>query len=871
MTHKLTWVSLELLLGALPAILGLSVIYGWYTHNLELIQVYANFVPMQFNTGFAFVLSGIGLIFIIKEHPAVGKAFGIAVLAIGILTLVEYSLEVDLFIDQLLMDHYITTQTAYPGRMAPNTAISFSLIGISLILFGKKQHIAQTNTAASALGSCVFGLAFIALTGYFLSYEAVYGWGKYTRMAVHTAVGFIILGITINTLAWRRSDLDSLRLPSWFPVSIFIIVMTGMLSLWQAFDTHETKMKTEYGIIEVLHPLLNNIFLFVSFVIGFTIMLSVYLIQSGRTRTFEIQSINKTLKNEIRERRQVEATIKSSEERYRELIESSPNCVHQINHDGAIISMNKAGLQMLGIENESLIINAPYLDLVSVAEQEHISKLMESAFKGTPSHFEFNGANGQIFHTKFIPLKNEHGNVKSLLGISEDITEKKKDHAQLHYQATHDDLTGLVNRREFNRRIERILKTIITNKSEHVLCYMDLDQFKVVNDTCGHEAGDELLRQLSDLLVHEVRKRDSLARLGGDEFGILMEHCSPKNGKLAAESILKTIQNFRFIWNHHLFKISASIGLVVLDHTISNLSGLLKDADAACYMAKEMGRNRIHVYHQDDKDIAKRMNEMRSLETMHEALDKDRLCLYAQKILPLNGSSEKHYELLVRMLDNDNNTIPPKAFLPAAERYNIICNIDLWVIKRALNTLANHPDFLVETNFCSINLSGQSLNQQKVLSFIIDQFSTTKVDPHKICFEITETAAIMNLSSAIKFISALKGLGCRFALDDFGTGLSSFTYLKNLPVDYLKIDGTFVRDIVEEKIDYAMVKSINEIGQLMRMQTIAEFVETDETKDMLKALGINYAQGYGIHKPEPFDELILRTNNIINLNERRQY
>jgi len=311
------------------------------------------------------------------------------------------------------------------------------------------------------------------------------------------------------------------------------------------------------------------------------------------------------------------------------------------------------------------------------------------------------------------------------------------------------------------------------------------------------------------------------------------------------------------------------MGLVPLTASTANLTELLKNADVACYMAKDKGRNRIHVYHGEDSEIAQRHGEMQWVTRINQALEENRFCLYVQPLVSLGKQKEgpTHYELLVRMEDEEGKHILPGAFLPAAERYNLITRLDRWVIGNALTLLKAHPEFLKHLSFCSINLSGQSLAEQHMLDFIVDQLQTHEIKPEQVCFEITETAAIANLSVAISFISTLRGLGCKFALDDFGSGLSSFGYLKNLKVDYLKIDGMFVKDMVDDTIDYAMVKSINEIGQVMGIQTIAEFVENDEIKGMLRVIGVDYAQGYGVSMPVPFLELLDKSNNIIDIRE----
>lgn len=448
-----------------------------------------------------------------------------------------------------------------------------------------------------------------------------------------------------------------------------------------------------------------------------------------------------------------------------------------------------------------------------------------------------------------------------LYGVAQihDITEQKEHAHKLNYLASYDSLTDLINRREFERRAEKLLKRIqLENEGEYALCFMDLDQFKVVNDSCGHIAGDELIRQLSDLLKNVVRQRDTLARLGGDEFGLLMEHCSLEDSYRVASTILKAIQDYQFSWKGQIFKIGMSIGLVPITSETKIYTELLKQADTACYMAKDLGRNRIHIYHADDSEIVQRQGEIQWVSRINQAIEENRFCLYAQPIKSLGNDHHEHYELLIRLIDENQETIPPGAFLSAAERFNLIEKIDSWVINNALNILEANQSFLNKIDFVSINLSGQSITKKEFLEFIITKLESSDINGEKICFEITETAAISNLSIAMKFISTLKEKNCRFALDDFGSGLSSFAYLKSLSVDFLKIDGMFVKDIVDDPIDHAMVKSINEIGQVMGMQTIAEFVENDMIKGMLKEIGVNHVQGYGIGKPMNFEELVIQ-------------
>jgi diguanylate cyclase (GGDEF)-like protein len=426
------------------------------------------------------------------------------------------------------------------------------------------------------------------------------------------------------------------------------------------------------------------------------------------------------------------------------------------------------------------------------------------------------------------------------------------------HQATHDALTGLVNRREFERRLERVLATAQTEGAEHALCYADLDQFKIINDTCGHIAGDALLRQLGTLLPTKIRKRDTLARLGGDEFGVLMEHCSLNQARRVANAMLRTLEDYRFIWNGNSFSIGASIGLVPITVNSTSITYLLSAADSACYAAKERGRHRISIYREGDEELAKRQGEMQWAARLPRALETNRFRLYYQPIRALNGvhSSGDHYELLLRMEDEEGQLILPGAFLPAAERYGFSNKLDRWVIRLAFDWLQKHNQQLDQLALCSINLSGHSLGEDAFLEDLVTLVKQSQIPPQKICFEITETAAITNLSNATRFIKTLKARGCQFALDDFGSGLSSFAYLKNLPVDFLKIDGLFVKDIANDPLDLALVKSINDIGHVMGKKTIAEFVENKAVREKLEAIGVDYGQGFSIGRPRPIEDML---------------
>jgi diguanylate cyclase (GGDEF)-like protein len=438
-------------------------------------------------------------------------------------------------------------------------------------------------------------------------------------------------------------------------------------------------------------------------------------------------------------------------------------------------------------------------------------------------------------------------------------TQERKLRKQLSYQASHDALTGLINRFEFENHLKRALQSAQQSGATHAMLYIDLDQFKVVNDTCGHVAGDELLRQLATVLQKRIRGQDTLVRLGGDEFGVLLEDCAPENTTVVANSLLNIVQEFRFVWEDKSFVIGASIGVVVVDKDSKSIADIMSAADAACYSAKDAGRNRIHVFGRHDTTIIDRYGEMQWVTRINEALERDRFQLFCQQIIPVSdadGSQPGLIEILVRMQDENGKLVPPGAFIPAAERFNLMTSLDRWVVKTTFAWLSGNMHFTARLDKCSINLSGQSISDAQFLDYLLDLLSETAVPAEKICFEITETAAITNLSKATQFISMLKEMGCSFALDDFGSGLSSFAYLKNLPVDYLKIDGSFVKDIVDDPIDAAMVRSINEIGHVMGKQTIAEFVENEQILEMLQQIGVDYAQGYGIDKPKPLEQFV---------------
>jgi diguanylate cyclase (GGDEF)-like protein/PAS domain S-box-containing protein len=449
------------------------------------------------------------------------------------------------------------------------------------------------------------------------------------------------------------------------------------------------------------------------------------------------------------------------------------------------------------------------------------------------------------------PIRNDKGDVSGGVLVFHDVSESRELNRRLSYHASHDILTGLVNRREFENRVDRALKSAKARETSYALLYLDLDRFKIINDTCGHQAGDALLGQLGALLKARIRWRDCLSRLGGDEFAVLLESCSLDEAMRSAEGLVQAIDEFKFNWEDRSFKLTVSIGVVPITSDNVDVAAIINAADSACQAAKEGGRNRIHSFEENDIDLMRRRREIQWAARITNALEENRFELFRQTILPLQEEERgEHYELLLRMRDEGGSLVSPDLFITAAERYGIMPNVDRWVVENAFRWLVSEADERERLSMCSINLSGQSLADDKFLPFVVEQFHRSGLEASLICFEITETSAIASYAQASRFINALKELGCRFALDDFGTGLSSFGYLKHFPVDFLKIDGSFVKEMLHDPIDREMVRSINEIGHLTGKKTIAEFAENDEIIAMLKGMGIDYAQGYGVSEPK---------------------
>lgn len=465
---------------------------------------------------------------------------------------------------------------------------------------------------------------------------------------------------------------------------------------------------------------------------------------------------------------------------------------------------------------------------------------------------------GRPIRYSHAPIRSRDGRRLGTIVVFHDVSQVRAMAQQLIWQASHDSLTGLVNRREFERRLNDLSENARAQGGQHVLMYMDLDNFKAVNDTCGHVAGDELLRQLTSIMMTRMRGSDTLARLGGDEFGVLLQSCPVEQAVRIANGIREAIREFRFVWENKTFSVGVSIGIVPVDGESASVSLLLARADACCYEAKSRGRDLVQVCRPDAQDESGRTGDLQLVSQINEAFESGRFRLYRQAIMPLHGgcAGQRHYEVLVRIQDAKGNLVPPDVFMPAAERYNLLTSIERWVISSLLEYLHREwlsggmPENPGECGYYAVNISGASVNDKSFPDFLRNLLNRYALPPGLVCFEITETTAIASLSKAAELIHEFKARGCRFSLDDFGTGMSSFAYLKYLPVDTLKIAGMFVKDMATDPMDAAIVEAIHRISHILGMQTVAESVEDAATLEAVSRLGIDFAQGYHIAEPE---------------------
>ena len=564
---------------------------------------------------------------------------------------------------------------------------------------------------------------------------------------------------------------------------------------------------------------------------------------------------------DITGRKRAETAVFQAKERAQVTLQSIGDAVITTDSEGRIDYMNPVAESLTGWESREAQTKliGDVLTIVDEATREsRDSSLMrclrEGRALGLTEHTVLVNRRGQEFaiQESAAPIRDRAGNLVGAVVVFHDVSKERRLYRALHYQASHDALTGLMNRREFENRLTAAVENARQDSgARHALLYLDLDQFKLVNDTCGHPAGDQLLKQITGVLQSRVRGGDKLARLGGDEFGILLQGCALDQAMRIGEGLRQAIRDFRFIWQDGALELGVSIGIVEITGATPTVASVMSAADVACYSAKDLGRNRVQVYKPDD--VPERHREMHWVSKLARACDESRFELYYQPIVPIGPGAreQEHFELVLRLHDESGALVTPAEFIPAAERYNVMPSIDRWVVRQALDRLVHRMGSGVEPFTIAVNLSGTSLNDERFLDYLITELNGLELAPGAMCFEITETAAIANLGNVAYFMRELKGRGCHFALDDFGRGLSSFMYLKTLPVDYLKIDGEFVENVTHDRVDRSVIEAISKIGKAMGIRTIAERVESPEVLAELGRLGIGYAQGFHIAEPRP--------------------
>ncbi len=570
----------------------------------------------------------------------------------------------------------------------------------------------------------------------------------------------------------------------------------------------------------------------------------------------------------VRHSRRADAALRQEKERAQVTLHSLSDAVIRADAQGRIEYLNPVAVRLTGWTNDQAHGKHPG-DIFNIVRESVCDTRIDAVgriLSGTESTTEpvdfviaVQESAQYCIELTATPIHDDRGDVAGMVLVFRDVTEIRALARELTYHASHDPLTGLYNRREFERHLQAALLDARASGVEYALCYLDLDMFKVVNDTCGHVAGDELLKQISLMFRQRLRKEDILARVGGDEYAILLRGCTLERAEEISEQISGVMKDFRFVWEDKTVDVGVSIGVMRVAADSGDLKDVFRIADVACRVAKEAGRNRIHLFRPNDLTVTRREREIDWVQRIGRAVSENQFVLYGQWIRPLGRARNKpsHCEVLLHLKDEDGQVVMPTAFLPAAERYHLMPVVDRWVVRATLATLRNLPATALGRLGCfNINLSGQSLCDPEFLAYVLEELKTSGVAPGQICFEVTETEAVTNLSSAVQLITRIKEAGCRFALDDFGSGMSSFSYLKNMPVDYLKIDGSFVCNIAEDQTDLAMVSSINQVAHIMGIETIAEYVESDAIRVALETLGVDYGQGFALARPAPLEDLL---------------
>jgi len=571
-----------------------------------------------------------------------------------------------------------------------------------------------------------------------------------------------------------------------------------------------------------------------------------------------------TIMRDITQTKQLQQNLALEHERLRVTMDSIGDAVITTDKAGKVQYLNPVAEDLTGWSLHDAL-GQPIAKVFSIAHETTRQRclnpvelcLSENKVVGLAQNTVLISRNGKEYgiEDSAAPIRDQAGNTIGVVLVFHDVSEQRIMAREISYRASHDSLTGLYNRSEFESILNDCIHTPKAPDAMDALMILDLDRFKIVNDTCGHAAGDKLLVEITSIIKNCIRNNDTFARIGGDEFAILLEKCNIEKAYEIATLICQSVYHYRFIYKDKKFRVGTSIGLVVIDEHSSTTSEVLQAADNACYDAKSAGRNRVHLYHSSNPSLAAHKKETQWVNRIEQAIEENHFTLFCQRILPLNHIGKEHAEILLRLIDENGKIIKPNVFIPAAERFHMMSRIDRWVLKNAFEWLQKNDALLSHIDTISINLSGQSLGDKDFLDYVEQLISDMSLDCSLICFEITETVAITNLSNAATFFNQMKRYGIRLSLDDFGSGVSSFAYLKNLPVDYLKIDGQFIKDLIENQIGQATVKCMTEVARVTNKQTIAEWVDNTAVEKVLKEMGVDFTQGYLNHMPAPLDFL----------------
>ena len=588
----------------------------------------------------------------------------------------------------------------------------------------------------------------------------------------------------------------------------------------------------------------------------------IWLQASSRVIDYRGQQAVLTVAQDITYRKSVEATLGRSKQQAQVTLESIGEGVITTDTEGLIDYMNTAAEKLIDIERQGAI-GRRLGDIVNLVDEGDRRDLGDPVMRSLSDRrrismgsralmVSHDGDTELSIELTASPIKSLDGGIAGIVVIMHDVSEIRGLTQQMSYQASHDPLTGLINRREFERRLDQSLHSVRDEESSHVLCYLDLDRFKAVNDTCGHLAGDNLLRELSATIKEQVRDSDFVARLGGDEFGMLLMGCPLPKARQIADDVIRAVRDYRFVWQDKIFTVGVSVGLVEISRESGSIKDILSAADSACYVAKQHGRGQAHVYSAKDEASARQRGEIHWLGLLQKALKEDKFEIYSQPIISMTGKGEggPAVEVLLRLHDDEGSIVLPKQFIQAAERYQLMVSVDRWMVRATLAAIGQGAIRLPENRCCTINISGQTLSEGTFLEFVVDCLDYSQVDPAQICFEVSESAVMADLERARRFVGVLHGIGCQFGLDDFGRGIGSFASLQDLSIDFLKIDGAYTHDLQEASLNHQVVSAITQLSKTVGFKVVAEQVEHQQDFDALRHMGVDYVQGYYVQHPQ---------------------